>query len=376
MFRNKKLALFFTTGVSLKTWEKVGNLGREVKPYNKFANYFDKIYFFTYGDISDLNYQNVLDRDIKIFPKKWKIPSKLYSLLLPLAYRKELKSVDILKTNQMNGAIAAVLAKWFYKKKLIVRCGYEWLGFLENGKSKKWKRIIVHILEKVIYQASDKIILTSKKDKKYVESKFDITSSKIKIIPNYIDTELFRPMIVKKEEKRICIVCRLVEQKNLFNLIKAISSLSVKLVIFGEGSLKKSLEDYSKKQKVNVEFKGNILNQKLPEEINKSNLFILPSFYEGCPKVLLEAMSCGLPCIGTDVEGIREIIKHKDNGYLCETDATSIKKAILDVLNNKELKERLSKNARKTIVNNYSLENILKEEEKNYELLRNTTITK
>ncbi|GAF93140.1 unnamed protein product, partial [marine sediment metagenome] len=114
-------------------------------------------------------------------------------------------------------------------------------------------------------------------------------------------------------------------------------------------------------------------NQKLPEELNKSNLFILPSLYEGCPKVLLEAMSCGLPCIGTNVAGIKEIIKHKKNGYLCRTDATSIKKVILNVLNNKELKERLSKNARKTITEHFSLESILKEEVKiykYYEILR------
>lgn len=369
MFKDKKLALFFTTGISLRTWDKIGNLEREIRPYNELADYFNKIYFFTYGDISDLKYQNVLNKNIEILPKKLKIPSKLYSLLLPLVYRKELKTVDILKTNQMNGAIAAVLAKWFYKKKLIVRCGYEWLGFLENGKSEKWKRIIVHILEKVIYQASDKIILTSENDKKFVESKFDITSSKMQIVHNYIDTKLFKPMIVKKEENRICIVCRLEEQKNLFNLIKAISSSSVRLVIIGEGSLKESLEDCSKKQKVNVEFKGNITNQKLPEELNKSELFILPSFYEGCPKVLLEAMSCGVPCIGTDVKGIREIIKHKENGFLCNTDAPSIRKAILNVLSNEELRIKLSKNARKTIVERFSLENTLKKEREIYELL-------
>jgi len=85
--------------------------------------------------------------------------------------------------------------------------------------------------------------------------------------------------------------------------------------------------------------------------------------------VLLEAMSCGLPCIGTDVAGIKEIIKHKENGYLCDTDAASIKKAILDVLNNKRLKEKLSENARKTIVEHFSLESILKKEREIYELL-------
>jgi len=369
MIKNKKLALFFTTGISLKTWDKIGNLEREIRPYNELADYFNKIYFFTYGDSSDLKYQNILNKNIEILPKKWKIPSKLYSILLPLLYRKELKTVNILKTNQMNGAIAAVLTKWIYRKKLVVRCGYEWLNFLENQKSNVWKKIIVHIIEKIVYRASDKIILTSENDKKFIESKFNITSSKIKIIPNYIDTELFKPMIVKKEENRIYIICRLEEQKNLFNLIKAISSLSVKLVIFGEGSLKESLKEYGKKQKANVEFKGNIPNQRLPEELNKSELFILPSFYEGCPKVLLEAMSCGLPCIGTNVEGIKEIVKHKENGYICETDATSIKNAILDVLNNKEFRIKLSKNARKTIVEHFSLESILKKEREIYESL-------
>jgi len=369
MLKNKKLALLFTTGISLRTWEKVGNLEREVRPYKELTKYFDKIYFFTYGDSSDLNYQNVLNRDIRTFPKKWKIPSKIYLFLLPILYRKELKTVDILKTNQMNGAIAAVLTKWFYKKKLIVRCGYEWLTNLEYRKSPFLKKTIAYFIEKIIYKASDKIILTSKKDKKYIESKFNIPSSKIKVIPNYIDTELFKPVSLKKEVERICFVGRLEEEKNLFNLIKAISSLPVKLIIFGSGSLKKDLENYSKRQKANVKFMGNIPNQKLPKELNRSNLFILPSLYEGCPKVLLEAMSCGLPCIGTNVAGIKEIIKHKENGYLCETDATSMKNAISDVLNNKELKERLSKNARKTIIDHFSIENILKEEKKIYESL-------
>lgn len=194
-------------------------------------------------------------------------------------------------------------------RKLIVRCGYEWLDYLENQKVSLWKRLLVYIIEKIAYKAVDKIILTSNKDKEFIIDRFKIIPEKINIFPNYIDTELFKPMILKKEEKRICFVGRLEKQKNLFNLIKAISSLSVKLIIFGEGSLKKSLEDYSKKQKANVKFMDNIPNQKLPEELNKSNLFILPYFYEGCPKVLLEAMSCGLPYIGTNVIGIKDNYK-------------------------------------------------------------------
>lgn len=369
MLYNKKFALFFTTGISLKTWNKVGNIEREIRPYKELANYFDRIYFFTYGDISDLNYQDALNSDIKIFPNKWKIPSKIYMLLLPILYGKELKTIDILKTNQMNGAIVAVLTKWLYRKKLIVRCGYEWLNFLENQKSLVWRRIVVYIIEKIVYRAADKIILTSEEDKKYVELKFNIPSSKVKIIPNYIDTELFKPIPLKKEEGRICFVGRLEKQKNLFNLIGALSGLLVKLVIFGGGSLKRDLENCAREQKANVEFKGNIPNQKLPEELNKSELFILPSLYEGCPKVLLEAMSCGLPCIGTNVAGIREIIRHKENGYLCGTDADSIRKAILEVLEDGALRGKISQNARNTILENVSLEKNLEKEIEIYETL-------
>jgi len=80
-------------------------------------------------------------------------------------------------------------------------------------------------------------------------------------------------------------------------------------------------------------------------------------------------MSCGLPCISTNIEGIREIIKHKENGYLCDPDAKSIKKAILEVLNDKNLKEKISQNARKTILEKFSLEKILEKEIKIYQIL-------
>ena len=60
-------------------------------------------------------------------------------------------------------------------------------------------------------------------------------------------------------------------------------------------------------------------------------VFILPSYYEGHPKVLLEAMSCGLPCIGTNVRGIREDVEHMKTGYLCETDHNSIADGLFEL---------------------------------------------
>ena len=79
------------------------------------------------------------------------------------------------------------------------------------------------------------------------------------------------------------------------------------------------------------------------------------SLFEGHPKALIEAMSCGLPVIGSNVPGIQDIIGHKKNGYLCETSVESIQSAIQFVLSNDTLKTNIAKNARQFVEDNYAL---------------------
>jgi len=359
----KNLALFFSHGVSLKKWEDIGNLDREIAFYKRLADNFEEILFFTYGRKNDLKYQANVGLKIKIIPKPFGLPSILYGFLLPFVHYSKIKSVDILKTNQMSSAIPAVIAKLFHrKKKLIVRNGYEWLKILENEKKLRWKKSIVYLWEKIAYKVADIVIFTSQKDKTFAKEKFKIPERKIRIVPNYIDTDLFKPQDIEKEKGRVVFVGRLSKEKNLFNLIWAAAGLPVNLVFIGQGELKDDLEELAKEKGVKIEFKGKLNNSELPEELNKAEIFILPSLYEGCPKALLEAMACGLPCIATDVDGIKEVIIHKENGYLCQTDSTSIKEALLAVLNDKNLQEIIGKNARKTIEENYSLEKVFQQE--------------
>ena len=70
-------------------------------------------------------------------------------------------------------------------------------------------------------------------------------------------------------------------------------------------------------------------------------------------------MSCGLPCIGTDVNGIKQEIKHLETGFLCQTDYISIAEAIKTVISDKSLQQRLGKNAREYVMERYSIDRIL-----------------
>lgn len=332
------LGLFFTNNVSLKNWEETGNLDREIKPYKRLLDYFEKIYFFTYGK-DEPKIEN-----IKILPVK--------------IFNKELRDIDIIKTNQLNGSFRAVVAKKLYRKKLVVRQGYQWSIFARNKKVAKWKLFFIDLIEMIAYKSADAITVSSKIDIDYIIKKYKINPKKIYYVPNYINTELFKPMKIEKENRIYC-VAKLEKQKNLENLIAAVRGLDINLLIIGNGSLNSQLR---KNLPDNVKIIERVPNEKLPEEINKSKLFILPSNFEGCPKALLEAMSCQVPVITTNVSGIKEIVKHKENGYLCETTEESIREAIKDLLNNPSLQLEIAGNARETILDNFSLDELLKRE--------------
>ncbi|MCG8430175.1 MAG: glycosyltransferase family 4 protein, partial [Candidatus Omnitrophica bacterium] len=365
LLKNKVLTVFFTQSVSLSTWDKVGSIKREVEIYNQLARFFKKIYFVTYGkDESEIQYSKILKNNIRILPKKVSLlPDRVYVFLVPLLYFKELQESDYYKTNQMHGATAALLAKLFFRKKLIIRCGYELLRFYQLKNKPFWKLKLIYIIEKCTYWLADKIIISSRENERFILRNFRIKPVAIKVIPNYVNTAFFKPMRdIRKKERRICCVARLEKQKNISNLIRAMSDMEVELVIYGDGGLKNDLQLFARQMNTNVVFRGGIPNDRLPYEINQSVLFILPSLFEGNPKALLEAMSCGLPCIGTNVEGIREIIRHKFNGYLCETSSSSIKEAVVTLLNDHALQMELGRNAREYAVGTFALDKIFLQE--------------
>jgi glycosyltransferase involved in cell wall biosynthesis len=366
--KDKSLALFFTAGVSLKTWYDTGSIDREVVIYHELSKYFKHIYFFTYGDKEDLKFKSYLADNISIIHKKGVSNSLLYSLMIPLIHHKILKDVEVLKTNQMWGSWSAVLTKLIFMKKLVVRTGFL-LSLNFKRQNPNSQRIwLMKLVELVAYKIADGIITSSQSNFEYVKEKYKPRGMHV-VIPNYVETDVFKPMETAKDKGSICFVGSFKRAKNLFALFEALKGLPYSLSIVGSGEQEVQLKKFADENGIIVNFLGNIPNHELPEFLNQHELFILPSLYENMPKALLEAMSCAMSVIGTNVKGINEVIEHGEDGILCDTDSNSIRAAIVTLMKDDELKQRLAENARKTISEGYSLSKIAEKELKLMEKL-------
>ncbi len=322
------LCLFFTRGVSLKDWVDSGMFYREKLIYEHYLNEkkIKKIFWVTYGYEDDvlavrLKKDGVLHHSIHILcaPKILSVSrlgSFLYSLLSPFLHASYIKTSNLFKTNQMDGAWSGLIAKKLYRKPLFVRTGYT-LSKSTAGLRKKLSEVI----EAILFKSANLISVTSNEDKLYVADLYHIHSAHV--IPNFVDLKTFKNFRYKRDEKKVLYVGRLDSEKNLFNLIKCISMLDLDLVLYGDGILKDNLRSYAIELGVNVDFRGRVANNQLPLIYNLHRYYVLPSLREGLPKTLMEAMGCGCLCIGTNVSGIKELIKDGETGFLATNPTAS-----------------------------------------------------
>ena len=197
------LTLFFTAGVGLNDWEKTGNLHREIEIYKRLDKDLKKINFITYN-LGDKKFQNQL-YEINILPTIWfKLPGTplptLTQWMIKQKYAKQLIQSHIFKTNQISGAEVPINLAKKYGKKIIVRCGFLHSEFIKK-QTKNEKIIRREIsLEKKAFQSADLCVVTSLRDKMKILNSYSLNEEKIKVIPNYVDTDVFRfiPEIEKK----------------------------------------------------------------------------------------------------------------------------------------------------------------------------------
>lgn len=197
-----------------------------------------------------------------------------------------------------------------------------------------------------------------------------IPKNRIVYLPNSVDTNFFKPG-KHKEENLLLYVGRISELKGLHILVKALQHLqqSVCLVIIGppdwdtayHQNLLNLIEKENQKGVHKVEYLGPMEQSEIVKWYQKASLLILPSFTEGFPVTILEALSCQTPVIATPVGGISEIIKNHQTGILIPPgDTNSLAKAINFLLKNEDVRLKMACEGRKLVREKYSLETACK----------------
>lgn len=356
------LIVFLTPGTSLHDWHRLGIFRREVAIYESLQQKGVSITFITYGDRSDLKYSDSIP-GIKILCNRWGLPVQWYSRLLPVLHAWDLARATVYKTNQSKGAEVALRAARIWQKPLVARNGFLRSDFSvrEHGEQSS-AAMKTRTLEQKIFESAHKIVVTTKSMKRDVIQIVPEAASRTVIIPNYVDISLFTPQRNTDDGKHLIFVGRVEPQKNLEALLEAIEPLDLRLTVIGSGSLTKTLQTRFNSLKSCVDWRGNVSHTDLPSHIQEATLFVLPSHYEGHPKALIEAMACGIPVIGADSPGIRELIQHGKNGWLCKPDPDGIRSAITELISLPEVRSELGLQARNFAVKNFSLDKILEME--------------
>ncbi len=361
------LVLFFTFDVSLEVWKDTGLLSREVALYQRLIEKGWQVTFVTYGGRRDLEIAKEIAPIKVIALYKEKPPTRVIVRLLQSPFlvwraRNCLQKADVYKTNQIWGGWNAVLAKFFYKRPLIARGGYEPYSFSIFQKHSKLRQWLTKVTSGWVYSKAEAIFMATQEDAQFIVDNFKVDSGKIHIRKNWVDTDLFTSQPAQRDSSEILFVGRMTRQKNLENLFQALKGSSYRLHLVGGGELKESLKVLADEIGIKTVFHGRLANDQLAAFISSFHVFVLPSLFEGNPKVLLEAMSCGRAIVGTKVPGIENLLEDRKNALMCETDSHSLRKALDELCSNAELRNHLGGEARKHIEKTASLSAYVKDE--------------
>ncbi len=234
---------------------------------------------------------------------------------------------------------------------------------------------------------ADRFIVVSEVLRETLLSSYKIPPDKVIKIYNGIELNEYRPngkgVRSQKSEVRsefglskdapvIGAIGRMVWQKGFEYLIESIPEIiktlpKSKILIVGDGPLREGIEALSKEFRVrdNVIFAG--FRSDIKEILSALDLFIIPSLSEGFPMVTLEAMAMAKPIVATNIDGITEQIRDGVDGILVPPkDPSALAKAVLRVLNDKELAKTMGVAARKKVEQYFSIEKMVAETEKVY----------
>lgn len=244
-------------------------------------------------------------------------------------------------------AIFIALAKLLRRKTISFFRGWD-MNFAHK------KSIIVSIM-KIIYKKSDAIIVLSKEEKDkvlawgYKKQIYIETTTVDKDLIKAVSEQTIECKFKNSSSINILFLSRIERSKGIYEVLKVFHNLrkenkKVNLVIAGKGKHLNEVTEFVSDNKIDgVEFVGFVKNYEKSDIFNKAHVFLLPSYSEGMPNVVLEAFAFGMPVITTKVGGLRDIIKDGVNGFFVEMkNEVDLEKKINKLLLNPDLMKSIA----------------------------------
>ena len=274
---------------------------------------------------------------------------------------------NIIQANALKPILYISLISNFLSKKTKIILCVVGLGYLFIKKSKKnffIKNIYIYLMKFTLRKQNSIFVFQNNEDKAFFLKKKLLRNTSYKVIKGSgVDIEKFCSKKVKKIYD-IIFHSRLLYDKGFNEIVEALSILRKKkiypkILILGD-------PDESNRSSVDKSIIISMVQKKICLWINKvdnvipylqkSKISVLPSYREGLPKSLLEAASCKLPLVATNVPGCRDICKNNFNGILVpKKDSKFLSKAIEKLLKNKALMSKYGENGRKLVKQQFSL---------------------
>lgn len=233
-----------------------------------------------------------------------------------------------------------------------------------------WRSLVEKQAESLLWPLSDRIVCNAEALKDFVIQRHSVAPDRVAVVPNGVDTDFFSPDDRGKAAHPVALfVGRFVKEKDPVTLVKAFQLAlrripSARLIMVGDGRLRPRVSAYIDQNSIErIEILPSCSDTR--GLLRSAWVFVMSSIREGMPNVILEAMASGLPVVGTRVGGVPEIVTHGETGLLVgPSNPEELADALVQVLEDSDLRRRLGDRGREKILHSHSLEIMIRETEK------------